>query len=417
MSDQLWPAKATNAVTWFGLSSVIIFLPVFYSASFDKFQIGILTAIPCVSALIAPPLWGAVADVLQQQRTVHVFCIVTGAVLMFAIQYAVPTSFVLTCAVVFAANIQSTTTRSMLDQAVMALVKRIGGEYGKQRLFGAVGWGLGAFLTGVVVNAYGIHWIFTLHLAVTLPSIGLLQLIPAPTPPATSPSATKSTATLSFADGMRRVVRQPDVLLLLTVVLLLGSMFGVLSSFLGLYLYELSANDSTLVGTAVWVQTLSELPAFYFATALTKRYGIVRILFLSILAYGVRISYYAVVVHPWTVLPFELLHGVTFAFSWAACTQYVYDAAPPGTEGTMMGLLNAMLNGLGRGAGTLLGGYLFQTHGARAMWWATDMGVPLALIALFFFARSLPLTETHHQSSAVMINLREDQPLVVDEMP
>ncbi|KAF0688296.1 Aste57867_20074 [Aphanomyces stellatus] len=398
-SSELAAAKAMNGIMWLAQSTIVVFLPVYYSAYFDKLQIGVLSTIPCFSALIAPPLWGAIADVIQKQRAVHVFCIVTGAVLMFAIQYT-SASFSLTCLVVFLANFQTNPTGSLLDQAVMALIERVGGEYGKQRLFGAVGWGIGAFFTGVVVNAYGIAWAFYLHLVFVVPSVFILHFIPPPQPHA---AAAVTSSTISFADGIRRVFQKPDVLLLLVVVLLLGILLGAMGSFLGLYLYELSDNNTTLVGTAIWVETISELPAFFYADTIVKRFGIVRVLFLSIVGCGVRISYYAVMTNAWTVLPFELLHGVTFAFAWAAFTNYIYESAAPGTQGTMMGLLNAICNGLGRGAGSLLGGYLYQTYGARAMWLAADMGVPLALLGLFFFARTLPsrnivdLTKGEHQ--------------------
>ncbi|KAF0688297.1 Aste57867_20075 [Aphanomyces stellatus] len=382
-SDQLWPAKAMYAINNFALSTVLNFLPVFFNTYFDKLQIGILAAIPCVCSIMAPPLWGAVADVLQQQRWVHIFCIVSGTVLMFSIEFSI-SSFYLTCAAVFLANFQTNPTGSLLDQSVMALLHRVGGEYGKQRLFGAVGWGLGAFLTGLVVNTYGIHWAFNLHLIFCLPTLYVLNLIPAAD---ASPKA--ADGALSFADGLRRIVQQADVMLLLTVVFLIGLMFGVVSSFLTLNLYELSHSSTAIVGTAIWVETLSELPAFYFADAIIKRLGIFYVLLLSIVVYGVRISFYAVMTNAWSALPFELLHGCSFSLAWAACTNYIYDAAPPGTEGTMMGLLNAVLNGLGRGAGTLLGGYLYQTYGARVMWWATDIGVPLALVGLLLFSRAM----------------------------
>ncbi|ETV80643.1 hypothetical protein H257_06165 [Aphanomyces astaci] len=398
--DQLWPAKAMYGINNFALSTVLNFLPVFFNTYFDKLQIGILAAIPCVCSVVAPPLWGAMADVLHQQRWVHIFCILSGTLLMFLIEFSI-SNFYLTCVVVFVANFQTNPTGSLLDQAVMALLHRVGGEYGKQRLFGAVGWGVGAFLTGLVVNTYGISWAFNLHLIFCVPTLCVLNLIP----PADPKDSTSQAPTLSFWEGMRRIGQKADVVLLLVVVFLIGLMFGVVSSFLTLNLYELSNHSTAVVGTAIWFETLSELPAFYFADAVLKRLGILNVLLLSILGYGVRISYYAVMTNAWSALPFELLHGATFSLAWAACTQYIYDAAPPGTEGTMMGLLNAVLNGLGRGTGTLLGGYLYEHYGASFMWFAADLGVPVALVGLFLFSRTMPnqqpLPPTLHSTTSI----------------
>jgi predicted MFS family arabinose efflux permease len=55
----------------------------------------------------------------------------------------------------------------------------------------------------------------------------------------------------------------------------------------------------------------------------------------------------------------------------------------------MMGALNAVQNGLGRGTGTLLGGYLYEKYGASFMWLLTDLGVPLSLIGLLLFSWSM----------------------------
>ncbi|KAG9415948.1 hypothetical protein AC1031_000333 [Aphanomyces cochlioides] len=383
--DQLWPAKAMYTVSYFGFATVLSYLPVFFNAYFDKLQIGILSAIPCVCSIVAPPLWGALADILNQQRWVHIFCIVSGTLLMFLIEFSV-SSFWFTCFVVFLANFQANPTFSLLDQAVMALLDNVGGEYGKQRLFGAIGWGFGSFITGLVVNTYGINWTFNLHLIFCIPNLYFLNMIPAANPKdGSSPSA----QTLSFFEGLALIAKKVDIMLLFFVIFLIGLMFGVVSSFLTLNLYELSDKSTTIVGTAIWVETLSELPAFYVADAVANYLGIVKVLLISIIGYGIRITYYAVMVNAWSALPFELLHGLTFSLAWSACTKYMYDATPPGTEGTMMGLLNAVLNGLGRGAGTLMGGYLYENYDARFMWYATDLGVPLALIGLFLFSRSM----------------------------
>ncbi|KAH9105030.1 hypothetical protein AeMF1_019030 [Aphanomyces euteiches] len=391
--DELWAAKATNAFLWLGMSTIVVYLPVYYDAYFDKLQIGVLSAIPCFCSLIAPPIWGAVADLLQRQRLVHVFCIVSSAAVMFMIQFA-SSDFVLTCILVLLANFQTSPTGPLLDQAIMVLVERVGGEYGKQRLFGAVGWGIGAFVTGLIVNAYGIAWSFRLQLAFVIPTLVVLSYIPAPDSRRSSSAAAPS---VSFAEGMRQVTKKTDVLLLLLVVLLMGLMFGIVSSFLTLNLYELSGNSSWIVGIAIWLETLSELPAFFFADAVIKRLGIVKTIGISILGYAARITCYAFMTTAWMALPFELLHGVTFALSWAAFTKYIYDAAPPGTEGTMMGILSSVLNGLGRGTGTLVGGYLYNNFGAQVMWLTADMGVPLALLGLYLFARASPGAFSRHE--------------------
>jgi MFS family permease len=313
------PAKAVFAVNYFGSSAVYNFLNVFFNAYFDKFQIAILAAIPCFCAIVSPPLWGAIADMLHRQRWVHIFCLVTGCLFMFLIQFT-SSSFYWTCFVVFLGNFQSLPTTSLLDQAVLALVERLGEEYGKQRLFGAVGWGFGAYFTGLVVSKFGILWAFYLHVLFLFPTVFLLQMIPASDSLDGSLSSPLDKS-YSFKEGIQCVAKKKDVIILLFVVFLTGLMFGVLSSFLTLYLYVLSENSALIVGIAILCETLSELPAFYFADRIIEKLGIVTVLMISILCYGIRITFYAFMTNAWTALPFELLHGCTFSLAWAACTK------------------------------------------------------------------------------------------------
>ncbi|RLN97253.1 hypothetical protein BBJ28_00020034 [Nothophytophthora sp. Chile5] len=193
-------------------------------------------------------------------------------------------------------------------------------------------------------------------------------------------------ATPTFLANIRLVTQELDVLVLLGVVFLMGLMYGVLSSFLTLNLYNLSGGDAKIVGVAIMCETSSELPAFFYSHKIIKKLGTVNVLLVSIAGYALRISYYAVMTNAWSAIPFEFLHGITFGLAWAACTQYIYSATPRGCEGTVMGVLNAVQNGLARALGTLIGGYFYQNYGPRAMWLVTDIGVPLSLIGVAIFA-------------------------------
>lgn len=392
IDEWLLAPKLMYALSSGGQSALVNFLPVFYDQlKYDKVQIGVLQTLPCICAMISPPLWGAVADAIHNQRLVHVACVLSGALLLYLIQFT--HTFELTMLVVTIANFQSAPGGSLLDHAILDLLSKVGGEYGKQRLFGAVGWGVIAYISGLVVAVAGISWAFNLSLIVTLTSLLVLRTIP----PVKSghgdgysalESEEKHAAEKppSFKEGMRLLSKKGDVLVLLVVVFLMGLMFGVLSSFLTLNLYNLSGNNSQIIGIAIACETASELPAFFFSQAIIRKLGTVNVLLVSIAGYAARITYLAVMTNPWGAIPFEFLHGLTFGLAWAACTQYVYAAAPRGCEGTVMGILNAVQNGLARGAGTLVGGYFYQNYGAPTMWLVTDLGVPLALAGVALFA-------------------------------
>ncbi|GMF53236.1 unnamed protein product [Phytophthora fragariaefolia] len=412
-AHSLWQPKLMYLVSNAWTSAQMNFLPVFFqqTARFSKVQIGVLQTLPCICTMLASPFWGAVADRIRDQRLIHIYCIVTGAMLMFAARFFY-WSFSWMALVVILSNFQVAPTGSLLDHAVLNLLDKVGGEYGKQRLFGALGYGAGAYITGLIVAVTSISWAFNVSFVLGLTSLLVLRTIP---PMQHNRQAQDTTLKPSFMDNARLICEKVDVLVLLGVVFLMGLMYGVLSSFLTLNLYSLSGENAQIVGVAILCETASELPAFFYSHKIINRFGIVNVLLLSILGYALRVSYYAVMTNAWSAIPFEFLHGVTYGLAWAACTQYVYTAAPSGCQGTVMGILNAVQNGLARGLGTLIGGFIYQLYGARVMWLVTDLGVPLALLGLSVFARlktksDTVLLETYHLEEAELFSPHAGNP-------
>ncbi|KAG1699121.1 hypothetical protein DVH05_014040 [Phytophthora capsici] len=394
-SRLLWEPKFMYALNSAWGSTTANYLPVYYqhTAGFSKMQIGYLQTLPSIAAILGPPFWGGMADHIRNQRLIHVFCIVSGTLLQFSTRYFY-WSLLWTVFMVLISQIQSAPASSLLDHTVLDLLAKEGGEYGRQRLFGAVGWGIGTYLTGIVVAWGGIFWSFNLCLIVGFSTLLVLRLIPpvkygdnyAALETADYGEGQDSGMAPSFLEAVRLISQKLDVMVLLFVVFIMGNMHGVFSSFLQLNLYNLAGDDPQIIGVAIMCETSSELPAFFFADKIIKRIGTVNVLLVSLVGYTLRISYYALMTNAWGAIPFEFLHGITFGLTWAACTQYVFAASPRGCEGTVMGVLSAVQNGLARASGTLIGGYFYENYGAREMWSITGLGVPLSLLSVALFA-------------------------------
>ncbi|KAG2844825.1 hypothetical protein PC119_g19419 [Phytophthora cactorum] len=133
-----------------------------------------------------------------------------------------------TLSTAFAFQIQSGPASSLLDHAVLDLLAK-GGEYGRQRLFGAVGWGIGTYLTGIAVACRGIFWSFNLCLIVGFSTLLVLQRIPpvkydeyTALETADEGEQGVSDVTPSFLETTRLISKKMDVLVLLGVVFIMG---------------------------------------------------------------------------------------------------------------------------------------------------------------------------------------------------
>jgi oligosaccharide:H+ symporter len=355
----------------------------FERADYSKSEIGVLLAIPCLCTIVGPPIWGVVADVLHRHKQVHVMCHVTSALLIFAIQFV--HSFPLMCVTVFAAYCQMVPSLALLDLAAMKLTERHGGDFGKQRLYGAFGYGVGGYVTGMMASAIDIEWCFTMMLGVSCISLAiLLRYIPAGYGHDDDQQPRQKGL---IGSSLRHVVRQADVLVLFVVALLTGVSGGFIDSFLFLNVNDLTGDDSTIVSVFVAVQTLSEIPIFFLADAMLGRFGTAACLSISVAAFFVRDMVYAVMEQPWYVVPLEVLHGITFGLLVAALTTYIYASAPKGVAGTMIGLLSAFQRGIGAGIASLVGGQIYDEYGVRTMWRIGAYGlVPATLLTIAVFA-------------------------------
>lgn len=322
-------------------------------------QIGVLQSLPCICCIVGAPIFGAISDALQQQRKIHYFLIFSGAFFVYVMKYI--EGFYVMCFATVIANIISSPIGPFLDECIMSLIDREGGEYGKNRLFGGVGYGLGAYMTGKIIEIWNISWMFNVHIVTAYVSSLILYYIPPPT------THVKQIAT-GITNGLGQLRHKPDLVALLGYIFIMGMVYGIMDSFLALYLFNLSKGNSVLVGIAIVCNTTSELPVFFLAEKIIAKLGTTGALSLATIAYAIRLWFYSTMVDPWTVLPVEWLHGITYSLSWTTYTKYVYASADQGTKGTMMGVLSSAFNGYGKAFGTLVGGFVYHHFGAKQMW-------------------------------------------------
>lgn len=84
----------------------------------------------------------------------------------------------------------------------------------------------------------------------------------------------------------------------------------------------------------------------------------------------------------WLATTTQLLHGIGFSMTWSAGALQADRIAPNNLKSSAQGLLNMAFNGFGSGLGAVVGGYIFEHFGAKAMW-ATVASLSFISILLF----------------------------------
>ncbi|RUS77290.1 hypothetical protein EGW08_014954 [Elysia chlorotica] len=170
-----------------------------------------------------------------------------------------------------------------------------------------------------------------------------------------------------FLKNVCKLLSYYQVLAFLCVIMYFGIIIGGLEAFLFWYLTGMGS-DPIVFGFILMVNCSAELPLMWVAGDVIKRVGLVGCLYLALVCYCVRLFVYSVIQEPWLVLLVEPAHGVTFGLMYAAATTYASIIAPPGMSSTVQGLLGGVHFGFGKGIGSFITGFMYKGIGPRWTW-------------------------------------------------
>lgn len=256
---------------------------------------------------------------------------------------------------------------SLSDSICFTLLGNKPHNYGAQRLWGALGWGIAAIISGYLIDVASAgksvkDYTPSLYLIIIFLVINVLFVSKLQVDHHETPMVFKKVLIL-FKDV--------KFVLFLSSVICFGVCIGIIWQFLFWYLEVLAASQGCdslhwiklLEGLAMGIQCFAgEAPFLFLSGWFLKRLGHVHTMTMILIAMGLRLLAYSFLTNPWYVLPVELLNGVTLGVYWSTSASYAYLVAPPGTASTLQGVFGAVFEGIGTSIGSLLGGYIFQNY-------------------------------------------------------
>ncbi|MGD0610532.1 MAG: major facilitator superfamily domain-containing protein 6 [Anaerolineales bacterium] len=348
------------------------FVVLYYQGlGFTGVQIGLLSGMVPLLALVGAPLWTGIADTTGRHRLVMSLTIMVPVIAVLIFPFLKTLGPVLLLMIVtFFFNAPVT---SFADSATMNMLAGEKEMYGRVRLGGTIGWGLAAPLAGMLVQAYGLKWAFWGNAALMFVGLFVSQGF----------IHGKIERKTSVGGGLRSLLTDRRWILFLTLAFVAGMAFASTNNYLFPFMKELKANETTM-GIALTISTLSELPVLFFANRLIRRFKADGLLLLGMLFTALRLLLFAASSSATAVLVIQLLQGLTFPAFWVAGVSYANENAPEGMSATAQGVFSAMIFGFGSAAGGFLGGVLLGSLGGRNMYLILGaiVLVSTALIAL-----------------------------------
>ncbi|CAL1300367.1 unnamed protein product [Larinioides sclopetarius] len=246
---------------------------------------------------------------------------------------------------------------TLSDTACCESVEKTGAQFGRQRLYGAIGWGLMSPVGGLLIdytNDFTASWILMVIMSiVSLLNILRLDLI--------KPKFSKN-----LLQDIGAVLRSKEFLAFKLCVFLNGIGTGVMWFYLVWYLTTIGGSRF-LCGMVQFVQCfVGEIPFMFFSGWVIKKIGHFNVLTLALLSYCIRFLWYSHLSNPWLVLPAEGLHGFTYGIFYTSVASYAKLSAKPGTEATTQAVLFTAHEGLGAGIGCIVAGFGFDNLGGHS---------------------------------------------------
>ncbi len=378
-------ARAFYFTIFAALAFLLPFLSLYYQKELglSGSQIGFLTGIAPLVALLGGSVWGAVADATHKYKAILLLAIAGVWLSVFAI-FNAPGFFLLALAVVFYAFLGAPVL-PIVDNSVMTALGDKRDRYGLERVWGSIGWGVSAILAGILIQRLGLDWAFYGFFIF----YGLLFFIAMRFPIPEVSIASK------FWQGLRQLATNIRWIIFLLVALVEGLSLAIFLNFLFLHLSSMGSSRM-LMSLSLTFATFSEIPVFLAGHKLLRRWTPVQLLAASIALTAVRSLLYVGMTAPWQVLPISLLHGPTFALMWTAGVAYATRTAPKGLGTTALGVFGGVVFGLGSSLGAMSGGWLYQHVGDTAPFWWAGLSSFLALIPFVWVHRH---TIFHQQGS------------------
>ncbi|XP_014475559.1 PREDICTED: uncharacterized protein LOC106744924 [Dinoponera quadriceps] len=277
------------------------------------------------------------------------------------IEYNVSLTFWLYLVIRVFIGIIGGTTFAMFEGAVIAILREQEADYGLQRIYGSIGGMISSPLSGLLIDYASrdkgytdFRPAFYLYAALKLASGFLMLLI-----------------NLEFKAPARNVVRDVFIVLrnietaaLFLACFVLGTAWGYIESFLFWLIQDLGGSRS-LMGITITVGGIAGIPLLALSGPIISKIGHANVLFIGFVFYAVRLCGYSLIYDPWHTLIFEALESVTASLSFTAAVTYAAKLSTTSTDSSIQGLLGGVYYGVGKGSGSLIGGYLMKAFGTR----------------------------------------------------
>lgn len=387
ISRQSIAIKALFFLSYFAAATWLIYFYV-YLKEFPKLsgvEIGIIAMFQQFNNVFVLPVWGFWADRYGRKR-----------VLLFSLGFTVLLLplFVLFKSALFitlflvAITLVYNPLMSLLDTIALDYQAESEGKtsYGQSRLWASIGWASASLITGLFINQSNMGIIFPLSASLFLITWLILFFVYKPL------KNTQNIKELKRGVFINLLKNEPKLLLFLVVVFIYCIFSAPIYLMINMYYFELGASNQ-IIGWAYFIQSVCELPFFFYGKKFIDKYGAQKIFIFTMIATGIRMLAYGLISDPVLALGVGVIHGISIGFFYVSATSFVHSIVPPQLRSSGQAIFNTFY-AVGVALGNVLTGFSDDYLSVKKTMFFDGIGifvlVGFIFIGLNFFKKYWP---------------------------
>ncbi len=345
-------------------------------SGFNPVEIGELSALTAGTRIVAPILWGWIAD--RTGKSLRIIRIAAFFTTLLFAGFLYAHSYVWFAWITIGFSFFWNAALPQFEAITLAHLKTETHRYSQIRLWGSIGF---------IVAVLGIGWALDHQPPAILPAVisGLMLLIwlVSLTVPITQASKQES-----LAVGIWHIIKKPAVLAFLAVNMLLQLAHAPYYVFYSIYLKHYGYSAS-LTGFLWALGVFAEIILFIFMRRMLARFSLRAILLFSILLSVIRWLLIAWCVdYFWVMIVAQVLHAATFGGVHVAAIHLVHYYFGQQHQGKGQALYSSLSYGLGGIVGSYYSGYYWESLGSAMIYSLAAVCCGLAwLIAYLWIGR------------------------------
>jgi len=320
------------------------------SIGFDAQAIGELVAAVMATKIIAPNIWGVLADRSPSRMAVVRSASFIAALGFGLIFFGQSYGWIMLVMILF-----SFFWNAALPQFEAVTMSHLDGDtraYSKIRLWGSVGFVIAVVVLGEAIGRYEAG----ILPAVVFILMGLIAVSALFVPDA---GQVEHDPKVRFAE----VIRRPGVIALLVVCFLMQLSHGPYYTFYSIYLEEHGYSQG-VIGVLWGIGVIAEIVVFIWMSPLVRRFGLRGLLLMSLLSACLRWLLIGWGVDSSVIVTFaQLLHAASFGIYHAVAITLIHRRFTGRYQGTGQALYSGLSFGAGGAVGSLYSGYLWDGAG------------------------------------------------------